>query len=58
MFSKSQIGSVVENGIYGIVAGAVVVSWILPAFGLDGLSPWIGGIVGGVLGVVYGFAKD
>jgi hypothetical protein len=57
MFTKSKIGSIIENGVWGIILGAVVVSWILPAFDLTGVSPWIGGIVGGVLGVIYGFAQ-
>lgn len=58
MFTKSKIESILTNGVYGIILGAILVAWVLPAFSLTGLSPWLGGTVGGVLGVVYGFAKD
>lgn len=58
MFTKNKVGQIIEFLVYGIIVGAIVVSWLLPEFGLKGISPWIGGGVGAVLGVIYGFAKD
>lgn len=58
MFTKSKIESIVTNTIYGIVLGAIIVLWLLPMVSLTGVSPWVGGIIGGALGLVYGMAKD
>lgn len=57
MFTKSRIESIISNLVYGIILGAILVGWVLPAFALT-LPVWIGGVVGGILGVVYGAAKD
>lgn len=57
MFTKSKIGSIIENLIWGIILGAIICTWLLPAFGIVGISAYIGGGVGGVLGVIYGAAR-
>jgi hypothetical protein len=57
MFTKSRIGSLIENLVWGIIIGAIVVNWVFPAFGLVGIPVWIGGVAGGVLGGIYGAAS-
>jgi hypothetical protein len=57
MFTKSKIGSIIENGVWGIILGAILVAWVLPMFGIAGIAAWIGGVVGAILGVIYGAAS-
>lgn len=57
MFTKSRIIDLIESLVGGIIFGAILIGAVALIVEIA-IPYWVGGIVGGVLGLIYGFARD